>query len=318
MNETIVTLKTGNGHALHCLLALPQATAMGDTACLLLSPGVKMRVAPHRLYRKLAPEFLAKGMPVMRVDFYGLGDSEGDLPEQQLDQLYRQVQLGRHVPDVLAAVDHLAMHYGIKRFIVGGLCGGALTGLLASEHDDRIVALYALGIPVILDASGAHTADIMTKGQLKRMRGIYLRKVFDVASWRRLLTARSDYRTILRAVTVALGLRARGAKVHKVEAVPQPASPPAPNLNVHFVRAMFRLLGGNKPALMVFSGADRLHWEYEEKFARPWASSLEKYDQLIDLELVPKANHVLSDPAWIAHARQVTATWLRARFGEGL
>ncbi len=315
--EEIVTVRNRAGHALHCLLTLPESGPQSDIACLLLSPGVKMRVAPHRLYRKLAPEFLRAGIPVMRVDFHGLGDSEGDLPEQQLDQLYRQVQLGRHVPDVLAAMDWLAVQYGIKRFIVGGLCGGALTGLLAAEHDERVAGLYALGLPVILDASGAHAADVMTQGQLKRVQGIYLRKLFDPASWRRLLTARSDYRTILRAILVAVGLKPRSGRKVTVTEVPAPLTPPAANLNMHFVRAMFRHLTLRKPALMIFSGADRLHFEYEEKFATPWAEPLSRHGDLVELSLIPQANHVLSDPAWIGQARELTAAWLRSRFGAG-
>ena len=77
---------------------------------------------------------------------------------------------------------------------------------------------------------------------------------------------------------------------------------------------MFRLLGAGHPALMVFSGADRLHWEYEEKFARPWAAPLARHAQLLDLALIPNANHVLSDPAWMEQARNVTAQWLDQRF----
>ena len=44
---------------------------------ILLSPGVKNRVAPHRLYVKMAERLLRRGLWVLRFDFYGLGDSEG-------------------------------------------------------------------------------------------------------------------------------------------------------------------------------------------------------------------------------------------------
>jgi pimeloyl-ACP methyl ester carboxylesterase len=195
------------------------------------------------------------------------------------------------------------------------LCGGALTGLLASEADERIAGIYALGIPAILDASGAHVADVMTQGQLTRIRGIYLRKIFDPASWRRLLTARSDYRTIFRSLTVALGLRPRQGRKHQVFEVPQPATPPAPNLNPHFVRAMFRSLAAGNPALLIFSGADRLQWEFEEKFARPWADALAQYRDRLEIPVIPSANHVLSEPAWIQETRRLTQQWLQTKFG---
>lgn len=316
MTPEIVTLRNSQGLRLHCMLRRATgANVHRGLACLLLSPGVKMRVAPHRLYRKIEDEFLARGISVMRVDFYGLGDSEGELPEQQLDQLYRQVQLGRHVEDVRAAMDWLAEQRIASRFIVGGLCGGALTGLLAAEGDRRIAALYALGLPVALDGTGVHGAALMTRGQLDDLRRSYLRKLLDPASWRRFLAARSDYRTIYRALLVALGLdRLRRRRTQAVQQLPPPEKPLAPNLNHAFVRAMFSLLNAGAPALLLFSGADRLHWEFEEKFRQPWETALQHFSKQLEVQVIPAANHVLSEPAWIAAARRMTAEWLQARF----
>lgn len=313
----IITVRNSQGLRLHCMLRRATgANARPDLACLLLSPGVKMRVAPHRLYHKIEDEFLAHGISVMRVDFHGLGDSEGELPEQQLDQLYRQVQLGRHVEDVLAAMNWMVEQRVASKFIVGGLCGGALTGLLAAEGDRRIVGLYALGLPVALDGSGGHGAALMTRGQLDDLRRSYVRKVFDPASWRRFLAARSDYRTIFRSLMAAMGLnRLSLRRAQAVQQLPVPEKPLAPNLNHSFVRAMFSLLRAGAPALLVFSGADRLHWEFEEKFRQPWDSALKGFSKQLDVQVIPAANHVLGEPTWIAAARRMTAEWLQARFG---
>jgi hypothetical protein len=313
----IVTLRNSQGLRLHCMLR--RATVTGPRAglaCLLLSPGVKMRVAPHRLYRKLEDEFLQRGISVMRVDFHGLGDSDGDLPEQQLDQLYRQVQLGRHVEDVRAAMDWMAEQSIANRFIVGGLCGGALTGLLAAEGDSRVVALYALGLPVALDGSGVPGAAVMTRGQLNDMRRTYLRKLLDPASWWRFLAARSDYRTIFRALLAALNLdRLRPRRTQTIQQVPPAEKPLAADLNLACVRAMFSLLQAGSPALLLFSGADRLQWEFEEKFRQPWENALQKFSRQLEVQVIAAANHILSDPAWIATARRMTGDWLQARFG---
>ena len=315
MSEQVITLRNPQGHALHCMYEAPPAgVPRRDLACVLLSPGVKMRVAPHRLYRKVAGEFLARGIAVMRVDFHGLGDSEGELPEEQLDQLYRQVQLGRHIDDARAALRWLEREQGIKRFIIGGLCGGALTGLLTAEADESIAALYAIGIPVIIDGTGAHESANMTQGQLREMRGTYLSKLLDPRAWLRLLSFRSDFRTILRALLPKT--RPAGAKgaVAAAAGVPAPASALAANLNPRYAPAMFRLLRRGAPALLIFSGADRLHAEYQEKFVVPWSGALGEFDRLLRVDLVPHANHVLGDPAWVDAARALTADWLDRRF----
>jgi hypothetical protein len=314
MSEQIVTLRNSAGHALHCMLELPpEGAPKSDIACVLLSPGVKMRVAPHRMYRKLAGEFLQRGIAVLRVDFHGLGDSEGDLPEVQLDQLYRQVQLGRHVDDARAALQWLKREHGLKRFVIGGLCGGALTGLLASEVDQSVIALYAIGIPVVLDATGQHESQNMTQGQLRDMRGSYLAKLFDPKSWLRLLSFKSDFRSILRTLFPNAG-KSKKAGASSDSSVPAPATATAANLNPKYAPAMFRLLQRSRPVLLIFSGADRLQFEYQEKFVGPWGAALEKFASLLTVEVIPQANHVLGDPEWMAQAKVLTGRWLDERF----
>ena len=318
MNQRIVTLHNAAGHALYCMLHMPDAQRFPKPAMavLLLSPGVKMRVAPHRLYRKLAATFLERGMAVLRVDFHGLGDSEGELPETQLDQLYRQVQLGRHKGDVTAAVDWVERELGIRRVVVGGLCGGALTGLIAAEADRRVAGLYTIGIPVSLDGTGQHSSATMTRGQLESLRKRYVAKLLDPQSWVRLLSFKSDLRLIWRSLTHSIAARRRQAAERKAEGlVPAPATAPAANLNPLFPRAFFSLLRAQTPILLLFSGADRLKWEFDEKFAEPWAKGLAPYAHLMRLDMVEKANHVLSDPAWVTDACRLTASWLDERFG---
>lgn len=317
VTEQLLTVRNPAGHALHCVLSMP---AGGDepvrTACLLLSPGVKMRVAPHRLYRKLQAEFLERNMAVLRVDFHGLGDSEGELPETQLDQLYRQVQLGRHVDDVIAAMNGLVEKFGIRRFIVGGLCGGALTGLLAARRDDRIVGVYTVGLPVILDGTGAHVAAHMTRGQLTSLRGRYLENLTKPSSWLRFLSFKTDYRLLLASALAGWRKRRAGkAAAARHTEVTTPVGPVAENLNPLVPEAFFGVLAAGRPILLIFSGADRLQWEFEEKLAQPWARAFERYRSLLDVSVVPKANHVLGDPQWVDEARAITRGWLGARFG---
>ena len=89
--------------------------AARDVAVVLLSPGVKTRVAPHRLYNKMAAALTAQGFTVLRFDFYGLGDAEGDVPLRLLRDLYGSVALGRYVNDTKDALDWLARTHGYTR-----------------------------------------------------------------------------------------------------------------------------------------------------------------------------------------------------------
>lgn len=294
------------------MLDEPAGGAAGAAfAAVLLCPGVKTRVGPHRLYRKLAQSFLARGIPVLRVDFHGLGDSEGELPENRLDALYDQVQLGRHVDDVRSALDWLESECGIQRCIVGGLCGGAITGLLAAS-DARIAAVYAIALPVALQVRGA-TGAHMTRGELLRKRVVYLRKLLRPRHWLRLLSLQSDYKLIWRMLSFALLSRAgRHRPSAQLAHVPPPTSPPAEDLNPKFAPAFFGFLASGRPALLMFSERDRLRWHYEEKFAQPWVHALEPYKSQISVVVIPDADHILGDPESVAEVRRQTAAWLDA------
>jgi pimeloyl-ACP methyl ester carboxylesterase len=312
MTTEIAKLRNASGHALYCMLERPAANTDRKLACVLLSPGVKMRVAPHGLYRKLAEPFLERGITVLRVDFHGLGDSEGELPEVQLDQLYRQVQLGRHVQDVHAALDWLEHEQGFERFIVGGLCGGALTGLLAAEGEPRVAGLYTIGIPVCLDGPAERAPQHMTRGQLNSITRSYLGKLSRPSAWWRIVTLQSDFGLIIRSLASKLRKRKPQATI-AMQA--NGKTPPATNLNPHFPGAYLQLLQRKTPVFLLFSGADRLYFEYQEKFAEPWQDELRTHESLVDLAVVENANHVLGDAAWVAEARLLTAQWLTARFG---
>lgn len=312
MNRRIVTVRNRQGHALHCMLWEPPGGARGAAmAAVLLCPGIKMRVGPHRLYRKLAPAFLSRGVPVMCVDFNGLGDSEGELPQDNLQQIYREMDLGRHVDDARSAVDWLESECGIRHCIVGGLCGAAMTGLLLAHQDPRVAALYTMALPVSVEGNPEARSAPLTRRQLRHNGATYLRKLLQPSSWTRLLSLKSDYHLMWRMLMSALGRRLGTPAAPVPEAdVPPPASPPPPNFNPKFAPAFFGLLRSGRPALLIFSERDRLRWDYEEHFAQPWERALAPYQALISKVMIPNANHILGDPAWVAEAGRHTGAWL--------
>ena len=138
-NQTPVTFLNRKGLRLFGILHTPLADSQHDFVVMLLSPGVKMRVGPQRLYLRLTERLLDLGISVLRFDFHGLGDSEGELPEAQLRDVYNHIEVGRYVEDTIDAMDWMQQNYGSKRFLLSGLCGGAITGLLAGDRDARVV-----------------------------------------------------------------------------------------------------------------------------------------------------------------------------------
>jgi hypothetical protein len=303
------------GLALVGILHEPPPERRSDLAVVLLSPGVKNRIAPHGLYVKMADQFVEQGHWVFRFDFYGLGDSEGHIPEPFLADLYGSVGLGRYVEDTWAALDYLRANFPITRFIAGGLCGGAITGVLAAPSRPDVVGILGLGLPVMLEGRNVDRVQATTAGQLKHLRRGYLRKLADPASWLRLLTFKTDLRMLLRSL--------RGKKA---PAAPPAAAAPAvaagaaavwDNTNYKFPPAFLHLLERGCPALLLFSEMDRLWWEFEEKFLTHHREALERHKDVLEIGVVPGANHVFTLDPWQADMMARVRAWLDRRFPAG-
>ena len=305
--RTPVCFKNAAGQQLVGILHRPDVPVPGRPCILLLSPGVKMRVAPHRMYNKMADEFVKEGFTVLRFDFAGLGDAEGDIGHSQLSQVYSAIQLGCFVEDTRAALDWLQAECGISRCIAGGLCGGAITGLLTAEGDARIVGLLALGIPVILDGGEAQWSANLTKGQLDQLRQGYFRKVFDPASWVRLLLFKSDYRAIGKSFK---RLFERGTRPRPVADASRSGTT-LDNTNPRFAPAFFAMLETGRPMLHVFSGSDRLAAEFKEKFEDRYPERLAEHPDRLEVRVIEKANHILAHPDWFNEMLALSRSWLQ-------
>src|SRR5688572_12202621 len=60
--------------------------------------------------------------------------------------------------------------YGSRRSLLSGLCGGAITGLLAGDRDARVAGLLGLAITAVLASRAADASRHMTIGQLETHR----------------------------------------------------------------------------------------------------------------------------------------------------
>lgn len=306
--STPITFVNRNGLKLFGILETPEGEPAGDTAILLLSPGVKMRVGPQCMYRRIADEALQLRMPVLRFDCYGLGDSEGLLPETLMRDVYNHIEVGRFVDDTIDAMDWMQREHGIQRFILSGLCGGAITGLLTGERDHRVVGLLGIGLTAVLASRAADASRYMTEGQLKDASKMYARRLLSPQAWFRLLTFRVDYRLIGRLI--AQRFRRSAPK-------PTAEVPADDNANPRFPSAFFSMLERKRPILLIFGGSDRLQWEFEEKFVarhRSRLASLPGYD----VHVVPHANHVLSAIEWQREMLDVSREWLQRHFRAAL
>jgi pimeloyl-ACP methyl ester carboxylesterase len=294
-----VSFPNRQGVQLAGMLDEPDPSAARNVCVLLLSPGIKGRVGPHRLYLKIAARLVLMGFHVLRFDYHGLGDSEGTLSEIALVDVYNSIQGGRYVEDTRAAMDWLQNSRGIDRFVASGLCGGSISGLLTAQLDPRIRSVLGLGMPVALEGNPEDWGRHLTGGQLKTLRRGYLRKVVRLDAWGRFVTGRSSYNVIRRSLLRSLrqtNVTEPGASID--------------NTNPRFAPAFLSVLASGRPIILIFSGADRLGWEFQEKFVERHLKQLHGLRSPFKVHTIENANHVLSDPNWIDQLLTVSTQWL--------
>lgn len=120
-----------SGAACAASLDLPDG-APGDTGLVIVSGGNEIRSGPHRSQAELAAAMTARGVPVMRYDRRGIGDSEGE------NSGWRG-----SAEDLTAAVRAFRAEVpGVKRIIGYGNCDGASALILFGRQAgfDRIIA----------------------------------------------------------------------------------------------------------------------------------------------------------------------------------
>jgi pimeloyl-ACP methyl ester carboxylesterase len=316
MISTPVKFTNRNGLKLLGIIEQPESNSK-NIAVLLLSPGIKMRVGPHRMYNKLARELVEQGFTVFRFDFYGLGDSEGELEQDVLVDVYNSIQRGRYIDDTIDAMDWMSETYGIDNFILGGLCGGAITGMLAGSVDDRVKGLLALGLINVFEGGEENFSKFVTEGQLGDLKKGYISKLTDIDSWKRIITLKSDFRTIFKIVFKPFRVAAKKItekltqqNKKQIEFIHDESS----NVNPKFAPTFFSMLEQSKKMLLIYSGGDRLLWEFKEKFENIYKPHLVEYKELYELHTIPDANHILSSIEWEDEMHAITRDWLVKNF----
>ena len=310
MSETrCVSFPNQDGHLLHGILHEPDHATARGVCVLLLSPGIKGRVGPHRLYLKISARLVLLGFHVLRFDYYGLGDSEGELSERALADMYNSIQAGRYVDDTVAAMDWMQETLGIRRFVGSGLCGGSISALVTAEIDTRIECLLGMGLPTALEGGPENWARILTKHQIVSLRGKYFGKLTDPKSLMRFLSGKSSYQVIWRIIKQWFSDR----KATR-DAPPQPAKSDIDRTNPRFASAFMAMLESARPMILFFAGADRLRYQFSENFEGHHEARIRDYKHLYEVHLIPDANHVFSDPDWVAELLRVAERWLITRY----
>jgi alpha/beta superfamily hydrolase len=175
-----------NGLKLYGILHIPGNDVVNRKAWInILNPGLKNRVAPNRLNIKIARMLCKKGFYVLRFDPKGIGDSEGDISNNnylRLD-LWGEIQKGLFVEDTLESISFLKNTINIEKVVLIGNCGGAITAILSAYRNKHISGLILIDTPVRISTSDISLSDVMIENTSYKE---ILKNIFKKDSWSKL------------------------------------------------------------------------------------------------------------------------------------
>ncbi|MEW6382234.1 MAG: alpha/beta hydrolase [bacterium] len=151
--EEPVIFKNKNNQELYGIAHIPSENeSRKKIGIIFLNPGPGYRTGHNRLYVILARKLSQKGFYCLRFDPAGLGESEGEVEEAMLFDLFTSINQGRFVHDTIEAANFFIEKYELRELILTGLCGGAMTALLAAPHCQKVSSLILMGFPVLFSS----------------------------------------------------------------------------------------------------------------------------------------------------------------------
>jgi pimeloyl-ACP methyl ester carboxylesterase len=316
--EEPITFRNRQGKKLFGIVHIPDnSPSAGERIGInLLNPGIKYRVAPHRLSMKLARRLCQKGYHVLRFDPSGIGDSDGELPENFLiHDIWGRIQTGLFVNDTITANDFFIKHYELSNLILVGSCGGAITSLLTSAKDRRVNALCLIDVPVFLLDSKSSFAEVATKDGEKAdwFFSEYTRKLFRPGSWYRFVSLKTDYRALGKILLMQfqrkIGRRKKDERLpSNLEKLCQENK-----LNKLFFESFEALVENGKHILFISAGNDPGFETFQNYFQNYYLKNrLGKgsHDSLTEVFVILGSNHIYTLKEWQESLIDKVSSWI--------
>lgn len=270
---------------LYGILSLPEkATPRG---VLIIAGGPQYRVGSHRQFTLLARHLAAHGIPVLRFDFRGMGDSEGNA------RTFENVE-----SDLRCAIDRFLMEVPfIDELVIWGLCDAASASLFYAHQDQRIRGLI-LANPWVRTEQGVATA---------YLKHYYLSRLLDSQFWSKIWRGDFNFFTSAKSLfNITEAALARRLQIEVDSKVSHCHPAPLPE------RMSYGLRRFNGQVLLIISGNDLTAQEFSDlaKNSREWQELLAS--PRVSRHDLPEANHTFSQRKWHDQVANWTSEWIQS------
>jgi pimeloyl-ACP methyl ester carboxylesterase len=290
-------------------LQLPKAPLAEppDVALLLVHSGARGRLGSTFQYPFFARRFAELGYPSLRFDPRGVGESSGHIEITPMRDFYGSISVGRFVADTLVGIEELRRQLNPKRIVLFGVCGGAISALLAAPRSAHVDGLILLSPPVLIDSAQQSPLERIPAEYARRyLFALYAKKLLSPVAWKRLFSGKSDIDVIFTYARAAL-------KAPLARFRPKPKGPERklhPRFNGHFLEAVEAMLKRRARMLFMFGEGDALRWDFQKEFYDVYWKGAAAYEKLCQVHYVPGCNHLFTLREWERQALDVATPWL--------
>jgi pimeloyl-ACP methyl ester carboxylesterase len=218
-------------------------------------PGVVLGVtAVHGIGLKLAGRLAERGVSTALIDPPGVGESEGDFPEGRHEDISEFIAEGSLVEGCIDIVNWMTEHVGLRRVALIGHCGGALTGVECTARHDAVKGALMICPPPLRRKRGEREIERPEIAE-QYFKG-YSRNLFSPASWKKLVSGETDYRTLLTVLRSKTGRLAWSAFGRRSGPDERESAADDRNFNLKLVEAMKRSVEQGKTVWVAYGERD--------------------------------------------------------------
>ena len=264
---------------------LSGASGAAKRGVLVVVGGPQYRVGSHRQFTLLARHLAGHGIPTLRFDYGGMGDSEGD--PRSFESVHS---------DIRCAIDEFfASLPSLQEVILWALCDAASAALFYAHQDARVSGLVLLN-PWVRTEQGAARA---------HLRHYYLRRLLQAGLWEKVARGEFGFRSAAKSLARSIA-RALGYGRPPSDGGPSSERVPLPD---RMADGLHRFRGR---VLLILSGNDLTAQEFKDAVASsPRWRDLLAAPRVTRHEL-PGANHTFARRDWRDQVALWTETWVQS------